>query len=332
MKGPYNQLLAFLFFLAILIGPGYNTYVHYDFSHTTIDTKAYLNVANGNLKEATITHRYRVIVPFISKVVSYPIEKIYQKLWPHRAESTWPLQLAFFLVNSLILALAMLLLYHWLNNLKLGPKKWVALLACVAVFSGRWYNYMAGLPLTDSMYVLLIITTCIAIQRQSWAWTLFCIFLGPWAKESYLFVAPLLFFFGPIKWKQIPFWITSGLLVFGARYAIDQHIGIEATKSISEYSGHFNDIVYTFKKLASVRGLGELFTVLGIFTFMVIWVFWKKEMRKLIPGYVLWLLPIFLFHAFLSGEAARMLAFATPLWALCLFLGFGALSKRLKIY
>lgn len=333
MKRAHNQLLAFLFFFAILIGPGYNTYVHYDFSHTSIDTKAYLNVANGNFKDATITHRYRVIVPFISKTVSYPIEFMYKKLWPHRSESSWPLQLAFFIVNSFILALAMLLLYHWLNMLNIGPKKkWIALLAVACVFMGRWYNYMAGLPLTDSLYILVIITTCIAIQQKSWSWTLLCIFLGPWAKESYLFVAPLLFFFGPMKWKQIPFWLASGLLVFGARYAIDQQIGIAATQSISEYSGHFNDIIYTFKKLASVRGLGELFTVLGVFTFVVIWVFWSKKMRKSIPTYVLWLLPIFIFHAFLSGEAARMLAFATPLWAVCLFLGFGVLSKRMKIY
>jgi len=332
MKRPNNQLLILLFFLAMLIGPAYNTYVHYDFSHTSIDSKAYLNVAEGNFKEATITHRYRVMVPFTAKIVSIPISAVYKSLWPHRAESTWPLQLAFYLVNSLILAIAMLLLYQWLNDLKLGPKKWISLVACAALISGRWYNYMAGLPLTDSLYVLVIITTVIAIHKQSWAWTLLCIFIGPWAKESYLFVAPLLFFYGPTKWKQIPFWLVSGIAVFGVRYVIDQHIGIEATQSISEYSGHFNDIVYTFKKLASIRGLGELFTVLGIFTFVVLGVLFKKDLRKSIPTYVIWLLPIFLFHAFLSGEAARMLAFATPLWALCLFLGFGALNKRLKIY
>lgn len=332
MKKPSNQILIFLFFLGIILGPAYNTYVHYDFSHTKIDCEAYLKVADANFEEATITHRYRVIVPFIAKAMSLPISAVYTKLWPHRADSNWPLRIAFYLVNSLILALAMLLLYQWLNSLSLGPKKWIALLACAAVISGRWYNYMAGLPLTDSLYVLVIVATCIAIQSKNWKWLLLCIFIGPWAKESYLFVAPLLFIFGPNKWKQIPFWIVSGAFVFGMRYWIDQSIGIEATKSISEYSGHFNDFVYTFKKLASARGLGELFTVLSIFTLVVIGVFMKKDLRTQIPSYVIWLLPLFVFHAFLSGEAARMLAFATPLWALCLMLGFAAVSKRLKIY
>jgi len=329
MQGFKNQIVIFLFFLAIIIGPAYNTYVHYDFSHTSIDCKAYLNVANGNFTDATITHRYRVIVPFIAKVVSLPIAAVYKNLWPHRAESTWPLQMAFYLVNAFILAFAMFLLFYWLT--KQGFSIWLALIACTAIISGRWYNYMAGLPLTDSLYVLIIIATCLAIYTKNWCWILFCIFIGPWAKESYLFVAPLLFFFGAHKWKQLPFWLLSGLLVFGVRYWIDLKVGITATKSIEEYSGHFYDFIYTFKKLASVRGLGELFTVLGIFTFVVIWVVVKKTLRNQIPNYVLWLLPIFIFHAFLSGEAARMLAFATPLWAICLALGFEAIRKKLKL-
>lgn len=328
MQGSKNQIVIFLFFFAIIIGPAYNTYVHYDFSHTNIDCKAYINVANGNFKEATITHRYRVIVPFIAKVISIPIAAVYKNLWPHRAESTWPLQLSFYLVNALILALAMFLLFYWLT--KQGFNIWLSLLVCTALISGRWYNYMAGLPLTDSLYVLMIVATCLAIYTKNWYWTLFCIFLGPWSKESFLFVAPLLFFYGAYKWKQIPFWILSGILVFGMRYWIDLKVGIAATTSIEEYSGHFNDFIYTFKKLASVRGLGELFTVLGVFTFVVIWVFLKSELRQKIPSYVLWLLPIFIFHAFLSGEAARMLAFATPLWAICLALGFEKIRMRLE--
>lgn len=324
----FKKWLLGLFFLAIILGPAYNTYVHYDFSHTKIDCTAYLNVANANFKEATITHRYRVIVPFIAKAVSIPIHQVYASIWPHRSESLWPLRIAFYLINSIILALAMLLLYKWLDLLQLASPL-LLVLACTALISGRWYNYMAGLPLTDSLYVLVVIAVCYAIATQNWKWILFCIFIGPWSKESFLFLAPLLFFYGPKKWKQIPFWLASGLFVFGMRYLIDQSIGVEATKSISEYSGHFNDFVYTFKKLASVRGLGELFTVLGIFTFVVLGVFWKKDLRQQIPNYVLWLLPIFIFHAFLSGEAARMLAFATPLWGLCLVLGFERLQKKL---
>jgi hypothetical protein len=332
MKSIKNQLLIVLFFLGIIIGPAYNTYVDYNFEHTTIDCKAYMNVANANFKEATITHRYRVIIPFIAKAVSVPVALVYKQIWPHRADGEWPLRIAFYLVNCITLALALYLLFTWLSSVTKGSP-WVLLLACAALISsGRWYNYMAGLPLTDSLYVLVIIATCIAIQTQNWYWTLFCIFIGPWAKESYLFVAPLLFFFGASKWKQIPFWLLSGVFVFGMRYWIDSSIGIEATKSIEEYSGHFNDFAYTFKKLASVRGFGEICTVLGIFTFLIAWVFWKKDLRSNIPNYVLWLFPIFIFHAFLSGEAARMLAFATPLWGLCLVLGFEVLGKKLKMY
>lgn len=331
MQKANNQLLIFVFFLALIIGAGYNTYVHYDFSHTTIDCEAYMKVANGDFANATITHRYRLIVPFIAKAISLPLESIYTALWPHRSESDWPLRLAFFISNSTLLALAMLVLFKWL---KLASKQKPILLLVVlaALVSGRWYNYMAGLPLTDSLYVLVIALLVLAIEKQSWKLTLLCIFLGPWSKESFLFVAPLLFFYGPSKWKQLPFWIISGVLVFMTRYQIDQAIQIPATQSIEEYSAHFGDFIYTFNKLASVRGLGELFTVLGIFTFVVIYVWSKKYMRKKIPTYVWWLLPIFIFHAFLSGEAARMLAFAAPIWALSMALGFEKILNRLRLY
>ncbi len=329
MEKSKNQILIWLFFVGILIGPAYNTYVHYDFSYTTIDCKAYMHVANAEFAEATITHRYRVIVPFVAKAISFPLQLIYTKLWPHRADSTWPLQLAFLIVNTSILAFAMLLLFNWLKQFV--RKNWVALLACTALIAGRWYNDMAGLPLTDSLYVLMIVMVCIAIQKQNWQLTLLCIFLGPWSKESFLFVAPLLFWFGTNRIKQIPFWLLSGVLVFGFRYWIDSSISIAATQSIHEYSNHFYDIVYTFKKLASVRGIGEIFTVLGVFTFLVIGALSKKTLRAKVPKYVLWLFPIFILHAFLSGEAARMLAFATPLWGFCIALGMELLMEKFRI-
>ena len=328
MKRSDNQLLIFIFFFGLLIGAAYNTYVHYDFSHTSIDCKAYLQVANGNFKDATITHRYRVIVPFVAKFISYPLDSVYASLWPHRAESDWPLRLSFYMLNTATLALAFTLLLGLVRKIT-KTNIWLALLAVSAVASGRWYNYMAGLPLTDSLYVLTVVLLCMAIQQKSWRLTLLCIFLGPWAKESFLFLAPLLYFYGPNRVKQIPFWICSGILVFASRYGIDHSIGVEATKSVQEYSGHFGDILYTFGKLASPRGMGELLTVLSVFSFALVWVWAKKVFRKKIPNYIWWLLPIFVFHAFLSGEAARMLAFATPLYAVSLAFAFEKMGKKM---
>ncbi len=330
MKIANNQFLIYTFFAAFLIGSSYNTYVHYNFEHTTIDCRAYINVANGDFKSATVTHRYRVIVPILAKAVSFPISLVYKKLWPHRADKDWPLKLAFMIINVSIMSLAMLLLYQWLQRFNIN--NYIALITCVALFSGRWYNYMAALPLTDSLYLLIVILTCFAITSKNWKITLLCIFIGPWAKESFLFLAPLLFFFGAHKWRQIPFWLASGALVFGFRYIIDLSIHYSALGSIQEYGGHFNDIVYTFKKLASVRGLGELFSVLGIFTFAIIWAISKIEIRKSIPNALLWLLLIFFFHAFLSGEAARMFSFAAPLWAFLLAKAFTALQARFLIF
>ena len=51
----YGSIYGF-FALSMVIGSGYNMYLHYDFSHN-IDTKTYLAVAKGDFKDQSVTRR-----------------------------------------------------------------------------------------------------------------------------------------------------------------------------------------------------------------------------------------------------------------------------------
>jgi hypothetical protein len=316
-----SSFFVFFFALSVVIGSGYNMYLHYDFSHT-IDTKTYLAIAKGDFKDQSITRRYRVLVPFVAEVVAYPISKVYTMLWPQRGEDEWPLRLAFFIVNSILAAIAAVYIFR--ICLLYGGSVVSSFLAMVAVLAGRWMNYTVGLPMTDSLYLLVIALALYGIKnRNNWA-LIFCIFIGPFAKESFIFIAPIIFFWGSIaRWKQIIYFILSGAIVFTARYLIDKQTGLSFSSSFLNAFGHSENFDYTLTRIFSVHGIGELLSVMGTYTFMILAGFTggKAEQKKWVP-IIDWpciaLIFALIVHAILSSEVARMLFFGSPVWALML--------------
>jgi hypothetical protein len=315
----------FVFFIALsmVIGQGYNMYLHYDFSHT-IDTKTYLSIAKGDFKDQSMTRRYRVLVPFASAVIAYPISKMYTWLWPQRGEDEWPLRLAFYIVNSILCALAAVVIF---NTCRLyGATVLSSFIAMTAILAGRWMNYTVGLPMTDSLYLLVVALTIYGIKAKDPKALIFCIFIGPFAKESFLFVAPIIFFWGCIpKWKQVIYFVLSGALVFGTRYLIDKQTGTTYSSSFLNAFDHSENFSYSLHRIFSAHGVGELFTIMGTFTFLILAGFLggRSERKKWIP-LIDWpciaLILALIVHALLSSEVARMLFFGSPVWALMIAL------------
>lgn len=318
-----TNLLLFLFAFSLVLGPGYNTYLHYDFTYSN-DCKTYMAIAKGDFKDQSVTRRYRVPVPFIAAVVAYPISKIYSHLWPQRADEDWPLRLAFLIVNCIITALAAVVIFHVCR--RYGASAISSFTAMAAILSSSWTNYTVGLPMTDSLYLLVIALVVYGIKARNPKALIFCIFIGPFAKESFIFVAPMIFFWGCIpKWKQIIYFAISGIIVFGARYLIDQHAGTVYTASFLNAFDHTDNFEYTMHRVFALRGIGELFTIMGTFTFMILAGFTgSKQERKRWLKYLDWpclaLILALIIHAILSGEVARMLYFGVPVYALMLAL------------
>lgn len=318
-----EKFLIFFLALSMVIGPGYNMYLHYDFSHT-IDTRTYLDIAKGKFENESLTRRYRVPVPWAAAVVAWPISKVYTAIWPSRPADEWPLRLAFYIVNSILAAIAGMIIFYTCRAY--GGSVISSFIAMTAVMAGRWMNYTAGLPMTDSLYLIIVSLTLYAIKTRNNPALIACILLGPLAKESFIFIAPIIFFFGSVpKWKQVILFLLSGAIAFALRWWIDRQAGTSGDASLENAFLHADNIIVSLKRIFSVKGLGELFTIMGTFTFIILAGFTGNKpnsspWRKAIDLPVLLLLVAILIHAVLSGEVSRMLFLGSVIWAVLMAL------------
>jgi hypothetical protein len=295
-------------------------YVHYDFSHS-IDTRSYLSVARGEFRGTSITRRYRVLVPAAAALAAWPLERVYARIWPQRATQDWPLRLGFYLVNTLLLAAAGLVMFR--TCLLYGATPAAALLALVAVLTSRWAVYLAGLPLVDSLYVLVFALGFYAARSGSRLALVVCILLGPHAKESFVFLAPWLLLFGQraLRWPwQLMWLVLSGSLAYGVRHWIDGQAGAAPQESVQNALNHVENISYSLHRLFSVKGVGEIFSIFGFFTLvLMLGLRGGKASTKhwLFPlGWAsLWLAIVVVVHMLLSSELARMGYLFAPVFA-----------------
>ena len=256
-----------MFFLAlgVLAGPAYPMYAHYDFSHS-LDTRSYLKLAHGEVQGVNVTRRYRVLVPALAAAAAAPLQLVYARFWPQRMATDGPLRLAFYLVNTLFMALMGLLLYQTARLY--GATMAAAALAVAAVLSSQWAVYMSGLPLVDSLYLLLFALAFYAVQRAWGAGLAMALLLGPLAKESFVFLVPWLLIYGrrALPWPRQLLALAVGVgLAAGVRHIIDARLGAPAAESVANAFDHLNNLVYSLKIILSVKGLGELFGIFGFF-------------------------------------------------------------------
>jgi len=319
-------LLPWALSLGALLNLAYPMYVHYDFSHS-LDTRSYLRLAAGRFDSVNVTRRYRVLVPAAAGALARPVAAIYGKIWPQRPAGEWPRRFAFFLVNCGLLSAAGA---TWWRAARLaGASAGAAGVALLAVLSSRWAEYAAGLPLTDSLYLLVFGLGYYAWRRgpgAGWA-VAAALLLGPLAKESFVFLLPWLAWFGrrALGWRGQAVALAGGLLALGAvHYAVDKAAGTPPTEAVSNALAHFENLAYSLRRAASPKGLGELLSIFGLFTLPVLAaLFWPSGRRVLAP--VLgWaegaLLAVVAVHMLLSGDLGRMGYLFAPVFTVALAL------------
>ena len=317
--------------LAALANLAYPMYAHYDFSHS-LDTRGYLRMATGHFDSVSVTRRYRVLVPAAAAAVAAPVAKVYGRIWPQRPAGQWPLRFAFYLVNCLLLAAAGAC---WFNAARLaGATSTAAALALLAVLSSRWAEYAAGLPLTDSLYLLVFGLAYYASRRGGgggWAVAL-ALVVGPLAKESFLLLVPWLLWFGrpALAWpRQLAALGLGMVLLLVVHHFIDQRLGAPASQSVSNALAHAENLRYSLQRAGSPKGLGELLSIFGLYTFIPALAWWQGNRRQLSPSLMVpfgWselsLLLIVGVHMLLSGDLGRMGYLAAPVFCATLALAF----------
>ncbi len=306
----------FFFSAALMFGGAFALLDSYDLKQNP-DIRTYLALAQGNFDESPV-RRYRVLVPFLAATVNWLFKPILSPLKPWDFPSDqFSLCMSFFVVNLAIMATFGVLVFKFCKSL--GTSSLAALLGLIAILSSRWVPYFVGLPMVDSLYLLVTIAVLVAITTKNISLAVFSIFIGPWAKESFIFLAPLLFFYGPIpKLKQIVLFFLSGLLVFSFRLYIDYLYQLPHLQSFESIFSTITSVQVSLIRFFSFHGLYELFSIAGFWILVLLPLLFTSHRKCLItstPSWAIYFIWIVFIHAFLSTELARMFYLFSPLLA-----------------
>lgn len=311
-------LLAFGVALAVVAGPAFPTYRHYDFSHSR-DTLTYLSLARGEYAGLSVTRRYRVVVPWLAAALAAPARVVADRsrLAPAapapRADG--PLRLAFLVVNCVLLAAAGAVV--WRTAEAAGAAPLAAGLGMAVALGSRWATYAAALPLTDSLYCLTFALALYGVRaRAGWA-VLLAATVGPLAKESFVFVVPWLLWFarGIVPWPRTAAALVVGYGAVAAVHAyVDGRAGAAATASVTNALAHLDNVTYSLRRLFSAHGVAEVFSIFG-FGWLLLGVgaargsagWWAR-----LGAAGRWLPLVVAVHLLLSGDVGRMGYLAFP--------------------
>jgi hypothetical protein len=326
-------LLPWALALGVLLNAAYPTYRHYDFSHS-LDTRSYLRLATGRFDSVRITRRYRLLVPLAAGALARPLAVLGDPASQLRPAGEWPLRLAFYLLNCLVLSAAGAAFYCGARLAGAGAG--ASALALVAVLSSRWAGYAAGLPLTDSLYLLVFGLSYYAARRgpgAGWA-VAAALLLGPLAKESFVFLLPWLAWFGrrALGWRGQLVALALGVAALAAvHWWVDSAVGAPASASVANAFEHVENLLYSLRRALSLRGLAELFSIFGLFWLPVLAALSQPAGRRALAPVLDWpaatLLGVVAVHMLLSGDLGRMGYLAVPAFTAALALSFGWVWK-----
>ena len=325
-----NWLLLWALGLGLLLNLAFPMYRHYDFSHS-LDTRDYLRLAAGRYDSVNVTRRYRVLLPLAAGALARPLAHLPDPAGAPRPPGEWPRRLAFYLLNCALLAAAGAL---WFRAAQLaGAGAGAAAVALLAVLSSRWAEYAAGLPYTDSLYHLVFGLAYYAYRRgpgAGWAVAL-ALLVGPLAKESFVFLLPWLVWWNrpALGWQRQALALAGGgLALLAVHYLVDRAAGTSPTATITNALSHVENLTYSLHRAASVKGVGELFSIFGLFALPVLAALARPAGRAALAPVLglpeATLLLVVLVHMLLSGDLARMGYLLAPVFTVALALALKA--------
>lgn len=328
LQGNKKILLGIAIYAAIF-GLSFPLFSEYDYLSNP-DIGTYIGLAEGNLDQSPV-RRYRLLVPFLAKALDLSLGFLFDFLAPWEfPHPDFSLCFSFFLVNSLFLCLACLMLVRLIKKDFISPI--AIIIALLVVLTSRWTPYIAGLPLVDSFYFLVVVMTLITILERQKRWTVLLIFFGPWAKESFFLFFPLIFFFGPLpRMHSLSIMLLALGTFIGGRYLLDIWMGFPIDESYLKDIGHLHRVRESLNRLFSFHGVYEIFSIAGFWIVFPILVGKKILIESFckMPKVSLWFLILVLLHALLSTELGRMLFLAIPIYFIFMANIFNAIQVKL---
>lgn len=327
----HEYVLVFLFCLAAIQGPAFSLMDNYD-QQQNPDCITYMGIAKLELNQSPV-RRYRPIVPLAAGLVHYTMGPVFASLQPLSFPGDFPLALSFLIVNSILLAVWGVLIYRFSRSY--GIAVLPSLIGLLVMLTCRWTPYIAGTALTDSLYCVVVTLSLLGIKEKSTKLTIWAIFLGPFAKESFIFIAPIMFFFSHLpKLRLIIYFILSGMLVFAFRYLYDRYAGLPPNSGLAADVYHLNYIRENVRKLFSFHGIYDILSNPWLWLIAPVACLWlvpgyRAAIRRNVEWYMLFFLFAILVHMLLSGYFERMFYLCMPL--LCMFTAL-AIDEGRKLY
>jgi hypothetical protein len=325
-------ILVFVFSLAIIQGISFTLMNNYNESMGS-DALIYMEMAKGNFDQNPI-QKYRVVVPMLAAGINFIFGGLFEKIKPWSFERDFSLFVSFWIINNIIVAffgLVTFLLCRAYNISLMG-----SILGLLVLLTCRWTAYMAGLPLIDSLFCLVSALALLGIKERNNNIIIFCILIGPWAKESFIFVAPVIFFFSSLnKFKQVGWFLFSGFLVFTFRFYFDQYTGTTMGDSLRGDLSHLSNFYKAIFRLFSFHGIYEIFSVTGLWIILPCYLMisnmqrFKGQLKELNWYMYAYLLCVFV-QAIISEELARMFYLALPVLSVCVALSIDSLIPSLR--
>lgn len=289
------------------MGSSFAVYRNFDYTSNP-DCFDYMSMAKFDYKPTNPVRRYRPIVPTIVYFVNIPISNVFYKIWNDKDTAhEWPLRLSFFLVNCLIMSVTGYLIFHF--TYQYTQYFWPSLFSVLAFTSTIWCAYITGMPMADSIYHLTLVMLYFGLlfNNKLLLYTSICI--GPFAKESFVFFIPVIIWFvNGYKIQSLLIIAVSLGAVLLFRMYIDTIIGVTQQQSIQSDLEHFNSILFSLRKIFSIKGALDLFSVFGFFALPLFYLKKCKLESKIILLNSSFLV-IIIVHMLLSSEVSRMFYF-----------------------
>lgn len=327
-----KNLIVFFFCFAVLFGPAVSILFGGDLSQFS-DTRTYLGLFNLDFEQSPV-RRYRVITPFLAKLLHIPFGGIFGKLAPKYYSGDFSAAFSFFLVNMTVTCFTGVMIYRYCRAYAVSTL--AAVVGLLFFLSNRYSIYFAAVPLVDALYFMTLAMTVLGVKTKNDALLIAAIFIGPFAKEAFLFVAPVIFFFGHIpKSRQVLLFALSGIIVFSFRYIYDKAFGYAATSGVEAGLAHVWAFLYPLRMIFSGYGLYKMFMNVGVWLLLPIAAafvqrsFFKNFGRGL-ERYVWAYLVSVLIQMVINLSTERMFYLAMPV--LCLLMAFAtdAVLKHLR--
>ena len=309
-----EHFLVFIFCLAVIAGPCTAVFLNNDLSNFH-DCFTYLGLAGFDFNQYAL-RRYRLIIPLLAATINFVAGNFFGKMSPAHFAGNYPLSVSFFLVNSVLMAFSGLLVYRYCKAFGVGIVP--ALIGTLAVLTCRCTFYIAALPLVDSLFCVVVTLTLLGIKLKNTNMLLWAIFIGPFAKESFIFIAPLIFFFSHIGKRRLFFlFLLSGVLVFAYRYLYDKYFVLPVGSSMKADIDQIANLTRELPKLLSLSTLGKMIINIGLWGLAPILVLILQpgggaRMLSKLDRYLIFFLISVLLQMLLSGSMERMFYLFMP--------------------